>query len=149
MLTNILWPVGQTSDLQVKFFFSYAWTSWKLQIFTKSRAITLKKKQNKVTSESTGAQLHKLSNIPLTFHEPRSNSFWATCDTSWKLQIFTKSRAITLTKQNKFTSETPGTQRHMLSNILVKFNDSRLNTFWVTWDTTQVENSKFSLSQGQ
>jgi hypothetical protein len=31
------------SDLQVKYFLSYAWTSWKLQIYTKSRAITLTK----------------------------------------------------------------------------------------------------------
>jgi hypothetical protein len=45
------------------------------------------------------------------------------------LQIFTKSRAITLTKQNYSTSETPGAQIHMLINIPVRFHDSRSNTF--------------------
>jgi hypothetical protein len=83
------------SGLQVKYFLSYAWTNWKLKIFTKSRAITLTK-QNKSTSETPGAQLHMLSIIPAKFHDSRSNTFWATCDTSWKLQIFTVSRAITL-----------------------------------------------------
>jgi hypothetical protein len=38
--------------------------------------------------------------------------------------VFTKSRAINMTKQNKSTSETPGAQIHMLSNIPVKFHET-------------------------
>jgi hypothetical protein len=76
----------------------------------------------------------KMVNISVKFHDPRSNTFWATCDTSWKLQIFNKSRAITLTKQNKSTSKTTSVQLHMLSNIPVRFHDSRSNTFWATCD---------------
>jgi hypothetical protein len=41
-----------------------------------------------------------------------------------KLQTFNKSRAITLTKQNKSTSKTPGAQLHMLRAI----NESRAIT---------------------
>jgi hypothetical protein len=110
-------------------------TSWKLQIFTKLREITLTK-QNKSTCETPGAQLHMLINIPTQFHDSWSNTFWVTCDTSWKLQIFTKLREITLTKQNKSTCETPGAQLHMLINIPLQFHDSWSNTFWVTCDTS-------------
>jgi hypothetical protein len=42
---------------------------------------------------------------------------------------FLKSRAITLTKQKNSTSKTPGAKLHMLSNIPVKFHDSRSKTF--------------------
>jgi hypothetical protein len=110
-------------------------TSWKLQIFTKSRAITLTK-QNKSTSEIPGAQLHMLRNIPVMVHDYRSNTFWAqACNTSWKLQRFTKSRAITLQILHKSTRKYPVAQLHMLSNITVKFQDFRSNSFWATCDT--------------
>jgi hypothetical protein len=46
-----------------------------------------------------------------------------------KLKILTKSRTITLNKQNKSTSESPSTQLDQLSNIPVRFHDSRSNTF--------------------
>jgi hypothetical protein len=61
-------------------------TSWKLQIFTKSRAITLTKHKQS-TTETPGAQPHILSNIPVKFHDVKSHTFWAKCETSWKLQI--------------------------------------------------------------
>jgi hypothetical protein len=60
------------------------------------------------------------------------------CDTSWKLQIFTKARAITHLILNKSTWNYPGAQLHMLSNIPVKFHDSRSNTFELS--VTQNEN---------
>jgi hypothetical protein len=37
-----------------------------------------------------------LNNIPVKFHDSRSNIFRVMCDRNWKLQIFTKSRAIIL-----------------------------------------------------
>jgi hypothetical protein len=76
-----------------------------------------------------------LINIPVKFNDPRTNPFSAMCDTSWKLQIFTKSRAINLTKQKKCTWKYTGAQLHMLSNIPVKFHDSRSNTFSAMCDT--------------
>jgi hypothetical protein len=66
-----------------------------------------------------------LSNILIKFHDSWSNTFWVTCETSWKLKIFTKSRAITLKILNKFARKYPGAQLHMLINISVKFHDSR------------------------
>jgi hypothetical protein len=85
-----------------------------------------------------------LINIPVKFHDFRSNTFrvmcdtsWVTCDTSWKLQMFTKSRAITLKILHKSTRKYPGAQLHMLINIPVNFHDSRSNTFWVTCDTKE------------
>jgi hypothetical protein len=80
--------------------------SLKLQKCSKSRAITLRI-LNKSTRKYTGAHLHILINIPVKFHDSRSNTFWVTCDTSWKLQIFTKSRAITLKILNKFHTKIP------------------------------------------
>jgi hypothetical protein len=109
--------------------------SWKLQIFTKSRAITLKI-LNKSTWEYPGEQLQMLINIPVKFYNSRSNTFWVTCNTSWKLQNFTKSRAITLKILNKSTWKYTGAQLHMLINIAVRFHDSWSNTFWVTCDTS-------------
>jgi hypothetical protein len=109
--------------------------SWKLQNFTKSRAITLKI-LNKSRRKYTGAQLHMLINIPVKFHDSMSNPFWVTCDTSWKIQNFTKSRAITLKILNKSRRIYPGAQLHMLINIPVKFHDPRSNPFWVTCDTS-------------
>jgi choline kinase len=111
-------------------------TSWKLQNFTKSRAITLQIR-NKSTRKYPSAQLHMLINIPVKFHDPRSNTFWVTCDTSWQFQIFSKSRAISLTILYKSTRKYPGAQLHMLINIPVKFHDPRSNTFWVTCDTKE------------
>jgi hypothetical protein len=104
--------------------------------FTKSRAITLKilKKSRR---KYPGAQLHMLINIPVKFHDSRSNIFWVTCDTSWKLQNFTKSRAITLKIQLISRRKYPCAHLHMLINIPVKFHDSRLNTFWSTCDTKE------------
>jgi hypothetical protein len=110
-------------------------TSWKLEIFTKSRAITLRI-LNISKWKYPGAQLHMLINIPVRFHDSRSNIFWVTCYTSWKLQKFTKSRAITLKMLKIFTWKYPGAQLHMLTNILVSFHDSRSNTFSVTCDTS-------------
>jgi hypothetical protein len=97
-----------------------------LQIFTKSRAITKKKELNKSTQKYTGAQLHMLINISVKYHDSRSNMFWVTCDTSWKLQTLTKSRAITLKILNKSTWKYPGAHA---DNISIKFHDSRSNTF--------------------
>jgi hypothetical protein len=59
------------------------------------------------------------------------------CDTKEKLQIFTKLRAISLTKENKSTSETSYAQLHMLIKIPVKFHDLMSNTFELC--STQVE----------
>jgi hypothetical protein len=131
MLINI--PV-RFHDYRLNTFLVTCNTSWKLQILTKSRAITLKI-LNISTWKYPGAQLHIKSNIPVRFHDSRSKTFWATCDTSWKFQIFTKSRAITLTKQNKSTNKTPCAQFYMLSNISVRLHDSRSNTYWVMCDT--------------
>jgi hypothetical protein len=111
-------------------------TSWKLQNFTKSRAITQTIPYTS-THKYQGAQLHMLINIPVKFHDCMSNLFWVTCDISWKLQNFTKSRAITLKLLNKSTWKYQGAQLHMQINILVKFHDSRSNTFWVTCDTKE------------
>jgi hypothetical protein len=107
-------------------------TSLKLQIFTKSRVITLKIS----TLKYQGAQFYMPSNILVWFHDSRSNILWVSCNTSWKLQIFTKSRAITLKILKISTRKYPTAQLNMLSNILVRFHDSRSNTFWVT----QVQN---------
>jgi hypothetical protein len=66
-----------------------------LEIFTNSMAITLKI-LNISTQKYPGAQQHMLINILVRFYDSKSNSFLVTSDTSCKLQIFTKSRAITL-----------------------------------------------------
>jgi hypothetical protein len=36
---------------------------------------------NKTTQKYQGAQQHMLINIPVKFHDSRSNTFWFTCDT--------------------------------------------------------------------
>jgi hypothetical protein len=97
--------------------------SWKLHVFTNSRAITLGILY-KSTTETPCAQLvHMLTNIHIKFHDSRSNIVWASpsCITSWKWQFFTKSRAITLTKQNQPISKTPGAQINMLSTFRLSF----------------------------
>jgi hypothetical protein len=132
MLFNI--PV-KFHDSMSKPFWVTCDTSWKLQNFTKSRAINLKI-LNKSRRKYPGAQVHMLINIHVKFHDSRSNTFWVTCDTSWKLQNFTKSWAITLTILQLSRRKYPGVQLHMLINIPVKFHDSRSNTFWVTCDTS-------------
>ena len=48
----------------------------------------------------------------------------------------TKSRAITKPIVNESTSETPGAELHMLTNIPIKILDLRSNTFGATCDTT-------------
>jgi hypothetical protein len=58
-------------------------TSWKLQKIYLSRAINLKI-LIKSRQKYPGAQLHMLINIPVKFHDSRSNTSWVTCDTSWK-----------------------------------------------------------------
>jgi hypothetical protein len=78
-----------------------------------------------------------LINIPVKFHDSMPNSFWVTCDTSWKLQIFNKSRAITLKILNKSTRKYRCAQLHIQFNTPIKFHDSRSNTFWVTCDTKE------------
>jgi hypothetical protein len=125
MLSNL--PV-RFNDSRSNPFWDTCDTSWKLQKNSKSRAITLKV-LNKSRRKQPCAQLHMVINIPVKFHDSRSNTFWVTCDTSWKLQNFTKSRAITLKILNKCRRKYPGAQLHMLINIPVKFHDSRLNTF--------------------
>jgi hypothetical protein len=55
------------------------------------------------------------------------------------LQIFTKSRAITLKILFKTTRKYPGAQQHMLINIPVKFHDSRSNTFLVMCNTKETD----------
>jgi hypothetical protein len=92
----------------------------KIANFTKSRAITLKNTKN-IQTKYPGAQLHILINIPVKFYDSRSNTFWGTCDTSWKLQNFTKSRAITLKLLKISRRKYPGAQLHMLINIPIKF----------------------------
>jgi RNase H-fold protein (predicted Holliday junction resolvase) len=96
-------------------------------------------KQSKSTSETPGAQLHMLSNIPVKFHDARWNTFWAMCNTNWKLQIFTKLRTISLQILNKSTQKYPGAQLHMLINIPVKFHDPRSNTFWTTCESWKLQ----------
>jgi hypothetical protein len=82
------------------------------------------------TRKYTGAQLHMLSSILVRLHNSRSNTFLVTCDTSWKLEILNKSRAVTLKILKISTRKYTGAQLHMLSNILVRFHDSRSNTFF-------------------
>jgi choline kinase len=132
MLSNH--PVRFNDSMSNLFWFTCD-TSWKLQKNSKSRAITLKL-LNKSRQKYPGAQLHMLINIPVKFHDSRSNTFWVTCDTIWKLQNFTKSRTITLKILNESRRKYPGAQLHMLINIPVKFHDSRSNTYWVTCDTS-------------
>jgi hypothetical protein len=91
---------------------------------------------DKSTSETQGAKLNMLSNFPVRFNDSMSNPFWVTCDTSWKLQNFTKPRAITLKILKISRRKYAGAQLHMLINIPVKFHDSMSNTFWVTCDTS-------------
>jgi hypothetical protein len=93
-------------------------------------------KNTKSRRKYQGAQLHMLINIPVKFHDSRSNTFWVTCDTSWKLQNFTKSRAITLKIIKKSRWKYPGAQLHMLINIPVKFHDSRSNELGATQKRT-------------
>jgi hypothetical protein len=76
-----------------------------------------------------------LSNIPVRFHDYRSNTFLVTCYTSWKLEIFTNSRAITLKIKNISTWKYPDAQLHVLINTPVWFYDSRSNICWVTCHT--------------
>ena len=45
------------------------------------------------------------------------------------MPILTKSRAITQSLINLSKCETPGAQLHMMTNIPVKFHDTRSNTF--------------------
>jgi hypothetical protein len=79
-----------------------------------------------------------LINISVKFHDSRSNTFWVTCNTSWKLQLLlSQSRAITLKILNKSRQKYPGAQLHMLINIPIKLHDSRSNTFWITCDTKE------------
>jgi hypothetical protein len=85
-----------------------------------------------------------LSNLPVRFNDSMSNPFWVTCDTNWKLQNFTKSRAITLKIPRR---KYPCAQLHMLINIPVQFHDSRSNDFWVTCDTSW-KLQKFYLVKG-
>jgi hypothetical protein len=131
MLSNI--PVRFYDSRSNTFLFTCD-TSWKLKILTNSRAITLKI-LNISTQKYPSAQLHMLINIPVRFYDSRSNIFWVMCDTSWKLQIYTKSRAITLKLLKISSRKYPVAQLHMLINIPVRFHDSRSITFWATCDT--------------
>ena len=110
-------------------------TSWKVPIFTNSRTITLSL-LNWSECDTPGAQLDMLTNISVKFQDTKSNTFGAMLHTSWKVQIFTNSRAITLSLQNGSERKTPGAQLHMLTNIYVKFQDSRSNSFGARLHTT-------------
>jgi hypothetical protein len=122
-------------------------TSWKLESFTNLRATTLKI-LNIFTWKYPGAQLHMLSNIPVRFHDSMSNTLLVTWFTSWKLEIFTNLRVITLKILNISTQKYPGVQLHMQINIPVRLYDSRSNIFWVR-HKLKIENFKFLPSQRQ
>ena len=83
-----------------------------------------------------GAQPHMLINIHVKILDSKSNTFGATLHTSYKVAILTKSRTITLSLLNESKHETPGAQLHMLTNIYVKFHDSKSNTFGATLHTS-------------
>jgi hypothetical protein len=104
-------------------------TSWKLQIFTKSRALLYKYWINPQAKP-------KVHNYTCCSFHSTSNHFWVTCDTCWKLQKFSTSRAIALKILNKSRQKYPDAKLHMLINIPVKFHDSWSNPLWVTCDTS-------------
>ena len=85
-----------------------------------------------ILKQTPCAQLHMLTNINVNFHDSRSNTFGAMLDTSSKVTILTKSRAINLSLLNGSNREPLGAQLHMLINIPVNFQDSRSNTFGAT-----------------
>jgi hypothetical protein len=70
------------------------------------------------------------------------------CATQIENCNFTYSRAITLKIQKYIQWKYPGAQLHMLSNIPVRFHDSRSNTFWAMWDT-KWERTKDGWTDGQ
>jgi hypothetical protein len=153
MLNNILVTYH---DSRWNSFFSYV--QHKLNIFTNSRAKTLKI-LNISTQKYPGAQLHMLINIPVRFNDSRSNIFWVTCHTSWKLQIFTQSRAITLKILNISTWKYPVHNFTCWSTFLWGFmTQIRSIHFWATCHTkkengqtegrTRVIKSKCSLYSG-
>jgi hypothetical protein len=110
-------------------------TNWKLQFSTKLRAITLQILNNSTGKSLSFTSKHADQNS-CQVSWPYVKTFWATHDTNWKLKIFTKSRAFTLTKQNKSTSGTPGAQIYIMRNFPVKFHVPRSNIFWATCDTS-------------
>jgi hypothetical protein len=59
------------------FFLCFAWHKMNILNLSLSRTIALQI-LNKSTSKPQGAQLLILANIPVKFHNPRSNTFWAT-----------------------------------------------------------------------
>ena len=73
---------------------------------------------------NTNAKRHMLTDIPIKFHDYSSN----TLDTTCKLPILTKSRAITLQLLNKSRHETPGAQLHMLTNIPKKLTLAQIRS---------------------
>ena len=95
---------------------------------------------NKSTSQTLGAQVYMLSNIPVNFHNSNSNTFGAIHDTSWKWQFFIMSRAVTLSLPNESASKPLKTQcttfllTFMTLHILLKLcnkKDFGCN-FWMT-----------------
>jgi hypothetical protein len=65
-----------------------------------SRTITLQYLINPQANPYAHNYTIMLTIIPVKFQDSKSNNFRAMRDTSWKLQIYTQSRAITLTKLN-------------------------------------------------
>ena len=51
------------------------------------------------------------------------------CTQAEKVPISTKSRAITLSLLNESKRETPDAKLHIMTNIPIKFHDSRSSTF--------------------
>jgi hypothetical protein len=114
-------------------------------VITNTHLVTL---WNKPTSKIPGVKLNMLINNPVKFLDPGTKTPSELCATQVvNCTYFIKSRAITMTKHNKFTNKTPGAQLHMLSNIPVKFHDSVSNTFELS--ATRVEKCKCVRSQGQ
>ena len=68
-----------------------------------------------------GAQQLMLTNIPIKFHDSSSSTFGATCTTSWKSTILTKSGAVTLLLLDELAIKLPGAQQLLLTKTPIKF----------------------------
>jgi hypothetical protein len=69
-----------------------------------------------------------LINIPVKFHDSRSNTYELRA-TQLENYKFLLNQGQNLQILNKSTQKYPGAKLHMLSNIPIKFHDSRSNTF--------------------
>jgi hypothetical protein len=75
-------------------------------------------------------------NIPVKFDDSMASTVLTTRDNSWKLQMFTKSWAISLQILHRSTSEIIGAQIHMVTIIPVRFHDSRPIMFFSMRNTS-------------